>query len=325
VAWVPSTCTKWGLGAWVDHQRREARSGYLDLRRADKLKAIGLTWNLLHEAWEEQFKILLAFRRKHGHCKVPIRGTDRKLGLWVKNQRTRKATLKPEREARLEAVGLIWNCQSCNDAVVEESDSGDDLGSSTGSSDEVIDDAHSSDQARSRRRLKTRSARKPPAADYHETEEPGKSESSNIDSAENVKIGTRLSVIWDDGYYYGGVVTKIRPGSCYIEYYDGENAWHDLGTEDFSIVYPLGTQVYKKFPGHGYYWGEVTVSKHDKDCSFYYEVEYSDGDLEQITDEPDSAQLLEELHFTVIAAHKRKRQDSKIAVADDTRKRKKGA
>jgi hypothetical protein len=60
----------------------------------------------------------------------------------------------------------------------------------------------------------------------------------------------------------------------------------------------------------------------------YYEVEYSDGDLEQITDEPDSAQLLEELHFTVIAAkqkrNKRKRQDSQIA-ATDTGKRKKMA
>jgi hypothetical protein len=238
-------------------------------------------------------------------------------------------------EARLEAVGFTWNGQSRNETVLEESDGDDDLGSSKGSSDEVIDDAHSSDQARSRRRLNTRSARKPPpAADYHETEEPAKCESSKFvaDSADNIKVGTRLSVLWGDGYY-GGEVTKMKNQDnkriCFIEYYDGENAWHDLGAEQFSIVYPLGTEVYKNFPGHGYYWGEVTVSKHYTDGSLYYEVEFSDGDLEQITDEPDSEELLEELHAAVLAAKekqkKRKLQDSKVAATDDTRKRKKMA
>jgi hypothetical protein len=66
------------------------------------------------------------------------------------------------------------------------------------------------------------------------------------------------------------------------------------------------------------------VSKHDKN-SLYYEVEYSDGDLEQITDEPDSAQLLEELHTAVLAAkqnHMKRKRDSNITVTD-TRKRRK--
>jgi hypothetical protein len=58
----------------------------------------------------------------------------------------------------------------------------------------------------------------------------------------------------------------------------------------------------------------------------HYEVEYSDGDLEQITDEPDSAQLLQELHLAILDAKpkqmKRKLPDSKIA-ATVSRKRKK--
>jgi hypothetical protein len=29
------------------------------------------------------------------------------------------------------------------------------------------------------------------------------------------------------------------------------------GTEQFSIVYPMVTEVYKEFPGHGFYWGEI--------------------------------------------------------------------
>jgi hypothetical protein len=55
-------------------------------------------------------------------------------------------------------------------------------------------------------------------------------------------------------------------------------------------------------------------------------VTLEDGDVEQITDEPDSAQLLEELHLAVLATkqQKRKRQDSKM-VATDSRKRKKVA
>jgi hypothetical protein len=56
--------------------------------------------------------------------------------------------------------------------------------------------------------------------------------------------------------------------------------------------------------------------------------EYSDGDIENITDEPDSVQLLQELHTATLAAQekhsKRKRQDSKMA-ATDSRKRKKKA
>jgi hypothetical protein len=80
----------------------------------------------------------------------------------------------------------------------------------------------------------------------------------------------------------------------HVEYYNGNKDWHDLGSEEILIVYPVGTQVYKQFPYHGFYWGEIIVCKHTKD-GLYYEVEYSNGDLERITDEPDSVQLLQEL------------------------------
>jgi hypothetical protein len=122
-------------------------------------------------------------------------------------------------------------------------------------------------------------------------------------------------------YRYGGIVTEMRPGgSCFIEYYDGDTGWINLGTEQtqfsFAIVYPVGTQVYKNFPTRtfqatmdSFYWGETTTSRHDAD-GLYCEV------LAKIADELDSAQLLEEL-----CAAKRKR-NSNIAVADEARKRK---
>jgi hypothetical protein len=109
----------------------------------------------------------------------------------------------------------------------------------------------------------------------------------------------------------------------HVEYYNGNKDWHDLGSEEILIVYPVGTQVYKQFPYHGFYWGEIIVCKHTKD-GLYYEVEYSNGDLERITDEPDSVQLLQELRESISVANriKRKRQDSKMAPSD-SRKHKK--
>jgi hypothetical protein len=66
------------------------------------------------EQWEEKFPSLLAFKRRHGHCKV--RQRDGKLGKWVSYQWKcrKKGTLKP-REARLEAVGFFWNGRPSNE------------------------------------------------------------------------------------------------------------------------------------------------------------------------------------------------------------------
>jgi hypothetical protein len=57
------------------------------------------------------------------------------------------------------------------------------------------------------------------------------------------------------------------------------------------------------------------VSKHDAN-GLCYQVEYSDGDVVQIAEVADSAQLLEKLHAAVLASkqkqtkRKQRRQDS---------------
>jgi hypothetical protein len=268
----PSTFPTYGLGNWVVKQRMEGRKGFLDHRRAKKLNAIGLTWDkdYADERWDENFERLLAFKRKHGHCKVE--GKDGKLGRWVDKQRTvyKKCTLKPEREARLEAVGFLWKIRDRAQPHAHAS-----------RNQAVVDETHRSDQARGSRRSTIRPDRKPAAIDCREEkDETDKCESSKVEPAfgDHVKVGTRLSVLWGDGNYRGGELRKMRPDSCFVEYYDGDEGWLDHGAELFSIVYPMGTQVYKNFPGRGFYWGEITASKHDND-SLYYEVEYSDGDL----------------------------------------------
>jgi hypothetical protein len=291
-------CTTSGLGPWIYHQRQEERKGFLNPLRAEKLNAIGFSWGkLCDEQWEDIFASLLAFTRKHGHCKGPF--DNRQLGTWVSLQRHRhkKGTLKPEREARLISVGFAWsNDESRNNAIVEERGSRDSR--------------------------------------EEEMEENGKCPSMKVaaDSSDyHVTVGARLSILWGDGYYYGGVITKMKNQGnkriSFVEYYDGEKAWHVLGAEQYSVIYPVGTQVYKNFPGRGSYWGEISSSENDS-SGLCYQVEYSNGDLETITNEPDSALLLQELNAGILAAkqkqNKRKHHqgDSKIA-ATDSRKSKK--
>jgi hypothetical protein len=136
------------------------------------------------DQWEANCQSLLAFKREHGHCKVQAR--DGKLGKWVSHLRKhyKNGTMKPEREARLEAAGFIWNGQSRSGAVVEDSDNDNDLDSANGSSEEEndISESHGSDQARGSRRSVMRSARKPSAVNDHETEETNKRESLKLDS-----------------------------------------------------------------------------------------------------------------------------------------------
>jgi hypothetical protein len=150
---VPQSFTHWGLGTWVTTQRSEARNGFMDPRRADKLNAVAFTWDMLDVQWEDKFASLLAFKRIHGDCKVLK--SDGKLGDWVINQRKyrTKGILKPEREARLEAVGFSWNGQSRNETVVQESGRDVDANSAKGSSDEANDEVDGSEQARGSRSL----------------------------------------------------------------------------------------------------------------------------------------------------------------------------
>mgnify|MGYP003428570563 CR=1 FL=1 len=65
-----------------------------------------------NQRWNEALALLLAFKRREGHCRVPRHHIERgfRLGQWVAIQRYwhRIHRLVAERESRLNAVKFVW-------------------------------------------------------------------------------------------------------------------------------------------------------------------------------------------------------------------------
>ena len=98
---------KFKLGVWVRTQRYYKDN--LSVERKRRLDAIGFVWDWIDHRWEQGFTVLLKFKRREGHCHVPIfycEGNYR-LGWWVSTQRRRRKELSAKRKARL---NKIWLC-----------------------------------------------------------------------------------------------------------------------------------------------------------------------------------------------------------------------
>ncbi|MEB2690595.1 DEAD/DEAH box helicase [Chlamydia suis] len=100
------------LGVWVCVQRRCFKEGKLAEDRVARLEELGFVWNVLKEAWEENFLELQRFREEHGHCKVPEGYPQNpQLAVWVKTQRKdfNGGKLSEDKIARLEEIGFVWD------------------------------------------------------------------------------------------------------------------------------------------------------------------------------------------------------------------------
>ena len=82
------------LANWCHMQRLEygiyqidRKYSFLTPYRVRNLEEIGFEWNVLQQRWLEQFERLKEFRRKYGHCRVPISYEDKSLVSWVHQQR----------------------------------------------------------------------------------------------------------------------------------------------------------------------------------------------------------------------------------------------
>jgi superfamily II DNA or RNA helicase len=108
---VPSKHIEKGekLGVWINGVR--GKRDTLDSDRTIRLEALGFVWNILDEAFERNITLLERFVAREGHVRVPIKHVEDgvQLGKWINKQRSRRDTLGPERTARLEALGFVWN------------------------------------------------------------------------------------------------------------------------------------------------------------------------------------------------------------------------
>lgn len=96
---------------WV-HKLRNSKLEITDSQRKE-LNKIGFTWSIVDDRWERNFRNLVKFKKKYGHCFVRPENPYKSLHTWVnkiklqrKNQDYSK--LSEERIARLDGIGFIW-------------------------------------------------------------------------------------------------------------------------------------------------------------------------------------------------------------------------
>jgi predicted helicase len=87
----------------------------IDLKRLTKSIEVEIA-DRIGVSWDEWFGLLLRFRAREGHCRVPhphVEGTFR-LGGWVNKQRTKRDAMAVERRQRLDAIGFVWDPQTAS-------------------------------------------------------------------------------------------------------------------------------------------------------------------------------------------------------------------
>ena len=103
------------LAQWILTQRRARYQGKLSAERARRLDELGFSWEVsgMESKWETQYEALVAYRRTHGDCLVPLTGDHARLARWAETQRRgrRKAALSAERIRRLDELGFVWDVQ----------------------------------------------------------------------------------------------------------------------------------------------------------------------------------------------------------------------
>lgn len=93
------------LGKWVNKQR--TGKDRLNPARIAQLDELGFVWNARDVAWDGMFEELKRYKERFGDCNVPQQCDENpQLGRWVNVQRN--TTLPPDRKARLDEIGFVW-------------------------------------------------------------------------------------------------------------------------------------------------------------------------------------------------------------------------
>lgn len=103
------------LGVWLNRVRMDFKRGKLSPQRQAQLEELGVVWNpevLRRSSWETYFRLLEAYVETTGSFPAAdyVTREGLKLGLWLSNQRQnhRRGSLLPQRQRRLEALGIRW-------------------------------------------------------------------------------------------------------------------------------------------------------------------------------------------------------------------------
>ncbi len=113
------TADGYALGAWIRKLRTSYRTNAKNLTREqiERLEAIGMFWGNRHaESWETNYRAAEKYYRTHGDLDLTsgyITEDGLALGKWVVELRRQRkqgtASLTPERIARLDAIGMVWD------------------------------------------------------------------------------------------------------------------------------------------------------------------------------------------------------------------------
>ena len=102
------------LGEWISHQRSAQKRNRLSAERITRLKALGVSWDPLDDAFVANCAALQQIKDAGGDVNVskydPV-PARKALGMWLSRRRQakRKGTLSAEWIARLEALGVRWS------------------------------------------------------------------------------------------------------------------------------------------------------------------------------------------------------------------------
>ncbi|MCG3776405.1 MAG: hypothetical protein JW395_3262 [Nitrospira sp.] len=96
------------LGRWMVNKRQERAQGRLAEDRIKALDGLGFSWNTHDEAWQGNFALLQAFKRREGHLVVPVAHVEVgvKLGTWLSNVRGKAARGNLPKDKRAELLKL---------------------------------------------------------------------------------------------------------------------------------------------------------------------------------------------------------------------------
>lgn len=99
------------LGIWVVQQRVSHKSDRVPREKRRLLDLIGFNWSPKAHTWRANYLAMVAYREKHGDCRVPQEwAEDKRLAKWVSTQRVRRkrGQLSEERIQMLDRVGFDW-------------------------------------------------------------------------------------------------------------------------------------------------------------------------------------------------------------------------